>query len=257
MEGIARRRRRPAVLVLIGSLFLAPVATPAAVAATGPVAEAWTLFQTFHEDLSRIDRAREILEGALSREPSLEGLLLLAWVHLEWADLRARTPDEKLAGYERGRDIAKRAIGLAPGSPEAHLWYAANLGRWAITKGKLRAAFLISTLREEIDTVLRLDPDNVGGLALAGTFYLETPGFLGGDVGRAESYQRKAIALDPHFTRARIELGRVLIDRGRYAEARRELQQVIDERQPTYVASWTVRHRPLAERLLSEIRGKS
>ncbi len=180
MEVVARRRRGPAVVALMGVLLLAPVATPGAVAATGPVAEAWTLFQTFHEDLSRIDRAREILESALSREPSLEALLLLAWVHLEWADLRARTPDEKLAGYERGRDIAKRAIGLAPGNPEAHLWYAANLGRWAITKGKLRAAFLVSTLREEIDTVLRLDPNNVGGLALAGTFYLETRGSWAG-----------------------------------------------------------------------------
>jgi hypothetical protein len=62
--------------------------------------------------------------------------------------------DAKLASYERGRDVAKRAIEMAPRSPEAHLWYAANLGRWAVTKGKLQAAFLLSTLRQEIQTVL-------------------------------------------------------------------------------------------------------
>jgi len=237
------------------------VATPsrAAVSAptSGPVAEAWTLFQSFHEDLARIDRARGVLEDAVRREPSLDALLLLAWVHLSWADLRAKTLEDKLAGYERGRDVAKRAIELAPRSPEAHLWYAANLGRWAIAKGKLRAAFLLSTLRGEIDTVLALDPNHVGGLALAGSFYLETPGFLGGDLDRAEAYERKALALDPHFTRARVELAKVLIERGRYAEARRELQQVLDETQPSYLADWAIRHKPTAARLLAQIRDRA
>jgi tetratricopeptide (TPR) repeat protein len=137
------------------------------------------------------------------------------------------------------------------------LWYAANLGRWAITKGKLRAAFLLSTLREEIHTVLELDPDYVPGLALAGSFYLETPGMFGGDVQRAEGYLRRALALDPHFTRARVELARCLIHQGRYGEAREELQRVVDEPRPSYRADWIVRHRPTAQRLLGEIRARS
>lgn len=248
---------RCALLAL--SLALVPAAGRAAtpVPASGPVAEAWGLFRGFHEDLARIDHARELLERTVAREPSLEALLLLAWVHLSWADLRARSTDDKLAGYERGRATARRAIELAPKNPDAHLWYAANLGRWAIAKGKLRAAFLLSDLRKAIETVLELDPKHVGGLALAGSFYLETPGLLGGDVARAEDYERKALALDPHFTRARVELAKCLIDRGRYAEARRELQQVLDETQPSYVADWVVRHKPTAERLLAQIRGKS
>jgi tetratricopeptide (TPR) repeat protein len=225
--------------------------------ATGPVAEAWALFSTFHEDLARIDRSRALLEDAVRRDPSLEALLLLSWVHLTWADLRAGTADEKLAGYERGRDIAKRAIEQAPRNPEAHLWYAANLGRWAIARGKLRAAFLIGTLEEEIQTILALAPNHVGGLSLAASFYLETPGMLGGDVAKAETHARKALALDPHFTRARVELARVLIEQRRYAEARRELQLVVDEPRPSYVADWVVRHRPRAQRLLAEIRDKS
>jgi tetratricopeptide (TPR) repeat protein len=248
--------------VAVAFLIALGGASPAARAATpppasGPVAEAWALFQSFHEDLARIDRAREILEGAVARTPSIEGLLLLAWVQLAWADLRARSSEEKLAGYERGRDAAKRAIELAPRNPDAHLWYAANLGRWAITKGKLRAAFLLSDLKRAIETVLELDPNHVGGLALAGSFYLETPGFMGGDVAVAERYERKALSLDPHFTRARVELAKCLIDQRRYGEARRELQQVLEEPQPSYLADWVVRHKPLAERLLAQIRDKS
>jgi tetratricopeptide (TPR) repeat protein len=246
-----------AVTLLVGGA-LAPSAVGAVTPPTaGPVGEAWALFSGFHEDLARIDRSRALLEDAVRREPSLEALLLLSWVHLTWADLRAGTPDEKLAGYERGRDIARRAIELAPRNPEAHLWYAANLGRWAIARGKLRAAFLLGTMAEEIQTILTIDPNHVAGLSLAASFYLETPGLLGGDLDKAATYARKALVLDPHFTRARVELARVLIEQQRYAEARRELQQVVDEPRPSYVADWVVRHRPRARRLLDQIRDKS
>ena len=237
------------------------LSSPASAGATTPppsssVQEAFKMLTTFHEDRARLDRARELLESEVARAPSLNALLLLSWAHLTWADYRADTIDAKLASYERGRDVAKRAIDLAPRSPEAHLWYAANLGRWAITKGKLRAAFLLSTLRSEIDTILEIDPNHVPGLALAGSFYLETPAMFGGDVPRAEGYLRKALSLDPHFTRARLELSRCLIAQGRYDEARAELKRTVDERQPSYPADWVMRHRPTAERLLGEIRSR-
>jgi tetratricopeptide (TPR) repeat protein len=226
-------------------------------ALTGSAAEAWTLLTNFHEDRARLDRARDLLQTEVERTPTLEALVLLSWAHLAWADHRAPTTEAKLTSYERGRDVAKRAIELAPRNPDAHLWYAANLGRWAITRGKLRAAFLVSTLKGEIDTILEIDPNHVPGLSLAGSFYLETPGMFGGDVARAEGYLRRALALDPHFTRARVELARCLIHQGRHREAREELQRVVDEPRPSYRADWVVRHRPTAERLLAEIRAKS
>jgi tetratricopeptide (TPR) repeat protein len=256
------RRLGRAVIAGASSTALAVVlALASPVGATTPppspsVQEAWKMLNTFHEDRARLDRARDLLESEIARTPTLNALLLLSWAHLAWADYRASTTDAKLASYERGRDVAKRAIDLAPRSPEAHLWYAANLGRWAITKGKLSAAFLLSTLRGEIDTILELDPNHVPGLALAGSFYLETPAMFGGDVPRAEGYLRKALSLDPHFTRARLELSRCLIAQGRYDEARGELKRVIDERQPSYPADWVMRHRPTAERLMGEIRAR-
>jgi tetratricopeptide (TPR) repeat protein len=255
---LAMRRAALAALLCGLALLLADAATaaPPAPPPSGPILEAWKNITSFHEDLARIDRARDLLETEVARAPSLEALLLLSWVHLIWADYRAPNIDAKLASYERGREVARRAIDMAPRSPEAHLWYAANLGRWAITKGKLRAAFLLSTLKQEIQAVLELDPNHVPGLALAGSFYLETPAVFGGDVPRAEGYLRKALSQDPHFTRAGVELARCLIAEGRYDEAREQLKRVIDERQPSYIADWVMRHRPTAERLLAEIRTK-
>lgn len=252
-----RTRRAAQASALVLSLVVAAPLGKSVFATADSVREARELFQRYDEDLGRIDRAREILERVVTQDPSVEALVLLAWVYLAWADLRATSPEEKLAGYERGRDVAKRAIELTPRSAEAHLWHAANLGRWAIHKGKLRAAFLLSTLREEIRIILELAPNHPAALSLAGSLDLETPGFLGGDLVRAEAYQRKALAADPHFTRARVELARCLIAQRRYGEARRELRQVLDETQPSYYADWAVRHRRAAERLLGEISEKS
>jgi len=248
-------------LALAGLLALLPIggaaaATPPPRGASGSLLEAWNNITTFNEDLARIDRARDALEREVAHSPSLDALLLLSWAYLAWGDYRAPSPDARIASYERGRDVAKRAIDIAPRSPEAHFWYAANLGRWAVARGRVQAALVLSTLRQEIQTVLELDPNNVPGLAVAGSFYLETPSILGGDVPRAEGYLRKALSLDSHFTRARLELARCLIAQGRYDEARQELVTVIEERQPSYIADWVMRHRPTAERLMAEIRAK-
>ena len=40
-----------------------------------------------------------------------DALLLLAWVHLTWADFRARSTDDKLVGY----DFASGAFGWTRG----------------------------------------------------------------------------------------------------------------------------------------------
>jgi tetratricopeptide (TPR) repeat protein len=246
---------RPARVFCAVVALTASFPPAAAGAASAPVAQAWATVQTYHEDPARIDRARDQLERLVAQSPALEPMLLLAWAHMAWGDHRATTTEAKLASYARGREVAQRAIERWPRSPDAHFWSAANLGRWAVTKGKLRAVFLLSTLKEEIRTVLTLEPNHVPGLALAGSIFLETPRILGGDVPRAESYLRKALTLDPHFTRARVELARCLVERRRYDEAREELRRVIDEPQPRDLADWILEHRPDARHLLSEIGG--
>src|SRR5262249_14245602 len=138
--------RRCLGFALAGSLALLPLgnaaaATPPPRAATGSLLEAGNNITTFNEEPARIERARDALEREVARTPSLDALLLLSWAYLAWGDYRAPNPDARIASYERGRDVALRAIEIAPKSPEAHFWYAANLGRWAVAKGRLQAAF--------------------------------------------------------------------------------------------------------------------
>jgi len=83
-----------------------------------------------------------------------------------------------------------------------------------------------------------------------------TPRIAGGDREKAEAAFRKALEIDPHFTNARLDLARVLIASGRAADARRELQHILDEKSPQNVADWTVKDAPRARQLLESLKGK-
>jgi tetratricopeptide (TPR) repeat protein len=183
-------------------------------------------------------------------------MVMLSYVHFLYGDVRASTTEDKLAAYDRGREIGKRAVELAPRNPEAHVWYGINTGRWGLTKGVMRSLFLLPTVRQEVDATLALDPQNLRALALSGNVFLEVPGLFGGDREKAEQQFRRALELDPRFTVARVDLARVLIATRRYADARRQLQRVIDEPTPNSVADWTVKDLPRARELLESIKGK-
>ena len=243
---------RAAVLLLVASLVLAP----STALGQSPVESARALVARYHEDPSLIDRARALLEAALARDRQVDTMVMLAYVHFLYGDVRATTTEDKLAAYDRGREIAKRAVELAPRNPEAHVWYGINAGRWGLTKGVMRSLFLLPTVRQEADTTLELDPKNLRALALSGNVFLEVPGLFGGDRVKAEQQFRKALEIDPHFTVARVDLARVLIAGARYAEARQELQRVVDERAPNNIADWTAKDLPRARQLIESLKGK-
>jgi tetratricopeptide (TPR) repeat protein len=247
-----RRAGRRACLLM--ALLL--VVAPSAARGQTPAESARALVARYHEDPAAIDRARDLLEAALKRDSRVDTMVMLSYVHFLVGDVRATTTDDKLAAYDRGREIGKRAVELAPKNPEAHVWYGINTGRWGLTKGVMRSLFLLPTVREEVDATLALDPKNLRALALSGNVFLEVPGLFGGDKDKAEQQFRKALEIDPRFTVARVDLARVLIATGRNAEARRELQRVIDEKAPNNIADWTVKDLPRARQLLESIKGK-
>jgi predicted Zn-dependent protease len=118
----------------------------------------------------------------------------------------------------------------------------------------VRSLFLLPTVQEEIQTVLALDPKFTAVYSLAGNVYYEVPGLLGGDLNKAEEMFRKGLELDPKFTGMRVGLAKTLIKRGRIAEARRELQAVLDEKEPRNLADWTVKDTRDARALLESVK---
>ena len=244
-------RSRP---LLVVALVLA--AASAAWAQT-PVEAARALVARYHADLAGLDRARDLLDASLAKDRQVDTMVMLSHVLFLIGDVRAATPEDKLAAYDRGREIGRRAVELAPKSHDAHLWYAINTARWGETKGVLRSLFLLPTIREELGILLELDPRSVRAHILAGNVLLEVPGFAGGDRAKAEEHFKKALEVDPRFTNARVDLARVYIADARYADARRELQKVVAETRPTVVADWTVKDAPRARKLLESIKDRT
>jgi tetratricopeptide (TPR) repeat protein len=240
------------VLVTVVALLL--VALPAV--ADTPAETARTMIARYDQDLTRIERARDLLEAALTKERRVDTLVTLSYVYFLLGDIRAKTDDEKLAAYDRGRKLGERAVELAPRDEEAHLWYGINTGRWGQTNGILQSLALLPTVKKEIEIILELNPQSVRGRSLAGNVLMEVPGLLGGDRAAAEKQFRRGIEHDPHFTSIRIDLARLLIGDGRYDEARKELTRVLDEKTPRYIADWTVKDRPRATELLESLKDK-
>lgn len=82
------------------------------------------------------------------------------------------------------------------------------------------------------------------------------PGLLGGDLGKAEEMFRKGLELDPRFTGMRVGLAKTLIKKKRIAEARRELEAVLVEKEPRNLADWTLKDSREARALLESIKGR-
>jgi predicted Zn-dependent protease len=181
-------------------------------------------------------------------------LVALSQISFVWADVRAKTQEDKLQAYDRGRQAAKKVVDADPKHIVARFWFATNTARWGQTNGVVRSLFLLPDVQREIRAILDLDPGFTPVYALAGNVYYEVPGLLGGDLARAEEMFRKGLDLDPKYTMLRVGLGKTLIKRGKADEARRELTAVIGETAPRNLADWTVKDVPEARRLLDGMR---
>src|SRR6185295_1863461 len=109
-----------------GSLAVVAIVLVAAWAAWAqtPVEAARALVARYHEDPAALDRARDVLEAALAHDRRVDAMTMLSYVQFLIGDVRATTAEAKLAAYDRGREIGRRAVELAPKNHDAHLWYA-------------------------------------------------------------------------------------------------------------------------------------
>jgi tetratricopeptide (TPR) repeat protein len=237
----------------LGVVLALALLAPATLGADGSVTAARALLLAWHEDPARIDRARTLLEGAAATSAGPDTLVELARVWFLVGDFRRLGDAERAAAYEHGIEVARRAIAAAPRSDRAHLWLALNSGRLAEIRGVLRALPLVNTVREESQTVLRLNPNSVEGLVLAASLAAELPNLLGGDRTKAEGLFQRALAIEPTHTGGRLELARLYLATRRWRDAERELQRIVVEPAPSDRPRWTVSEQPRARALLAEL----
>ncbi|MDH4210952.1 MAG: hypothetical protein OEV79_05845 [candidate division WOR-3 bacterium] len=214
------------------------------------------LYETRHLDDTNLSKSASILEGIVESDPkNVRALYELSKVCFFLGD-EAEEKDAKLKLFYKGRDYGESAIELDEESPDAHFWYMVNVGRVGQTKGVLNSLVLVPTVREEINTVLELDPKHTGALDAQAMLYYELPGLLGGNLNKSIESLDKAIALDSNYTLLYVDMAKVYIKKKNYEKARWYLGRAVEIETPTYEADHVLDDKPEAIELLEEIKDK-
>ena len=142
-----------------------------------------------------------------------------------------RAPEAERKGLlEAGIGAGRTAVALEPNRPEGHFWIAANMGALAESFGMRQGLKYRGDIKNELLIVLKLDPAYQHGSAdrALGRWYFKVPGLFGGSNTKSEEHLRKSLTYNPNSSSSHFFLAETLIDMGRTADARAELQQVID-----------------------------
>ncbi|MEQ1759235.1 MAG: TRAP transporter TatT component family protein [Vicinamibacterales bacterium] len=137
--------------------------------------------------------------------------------------------NERRAHYERGIAAAMKALELEPMRPEGHFWVAANMGAMAESFGLRAGIRYRGPIKDELETVLRLDPAYEGGSAdrALGRWYFRVPGLFGGSNEKSVEHLQAALKYKPESTATHFFLAETLLEMKRTEEARAALETVI------------------------------
>jgi tetratricopeptide (TPR) repeat protein len=81
--------------------------------------------------------------------------------------------------------MAEKALALDPQNSFYHLWLGRAMGRKAEQANPITAFGLARKVKAEFERAVALDGNNLAARSDLSDFYLEAPGFLGGDKGKA------------------------------------------------------------------------
>ncbi len=112
-----------------------------------------------------------------------------------------------IGDWDRGISACEKAIAIAPNNSRYHMWLGRIYGEKANEVVFFKAASLAGKVREEFETAVRLDPNNVDARSDLGEFYLEAPGIVGGGRDKAEAQVTVLATLDPakaHYLNGRM-----------------------------------------------------
>jgi tetratricopeptide (TPR) repeat protein len=203
-------------------LYICVLAGPAA-------AQSPDALYTDRANLASAQRAADLWSAALAADPkNFDAAWKVARANY-W--LGGHAPEaERRAFFERGITAGQTAAALQPQRPEGHFWTAANMGSLAESFGLRAGLKYRKPIKDELETVLRIDPAFQQGSAdrALGRWYFKVPSLFGGSHKKAEEHLRTSLKFNPNSTASHFFLAEVLVDDDQKEAARAELQAVLD-----------------------------
>jgi len=219
-------------IALLGTVGLVDGQAPAAVTPLATAASAPSNPEALYaarEDLPSARRAAVIWAERLKQNPrDFESAWKLARARY-WLGGHAPEAERKQL-FEDGIAAGRTAVAVEPNHPEGHFWIAANMGALAESFGMSQGLKYRGTIKDELLTVLNLDPAFQEGSAdrALGRWYYKVPGLFGGSKQKSEEHLKRSLKYGPDSTASHFFLAETLFDQHRRDEARVELQRVID-----------------------------
>ena len=145
----------------------------------------------------KADEALHTLNATVAQDPNdarAYHLLSRVYFHLELWDNAVR--------------MAEKAVALDPQNSAYHLWLGRAMGRKAEDANPLTAFGLARKVKTEFERAVALDANNLPARSDLSDFYLEAPGFLGGDKSKAKLQADYIAKHDPalaSYVYARVE----------------------------------------------------
>lgn len=209
------------------------------------------------ESVQNLEQRLQNLLAEKERQASDPAILVkLADLYLDLGDEAYQDKVKRRAAYEEGAKFARQAIDLQERNADAHYLYAANLGSAAQLKGTMASALTVRDLKAHVRRALELNGNHAPALHMMGMMMEELPWLLGGDADAALTYLKRAVAADPAYIHARLDLAKVYLKRHASDEARRELQVIVEGPEPAALSAGARRYREEAVSLLNTLRAR-
>jgi len=211
-----------------------------------------------YRDRERVEsatRAAAIWRDRLAKDPKdFESAWKLARAEY-WLGTNGLPENDRKPALEAGIAAGQKAVSINGAKPDGHFWIAANMGALAESFGLRQGIKYRGTIRDELETVLKIDPAYLDGSAdrAIGRWYYKVPGLFGGDKKKSEQHLRKALTYNPKSVITRLFLAETLIELDRKPEATRELEAAIAAPEDPEWAPEDRRFKQQAKALLAKI----
>lgn len=183
---------------------------------------------TFGENTERDKQSLALIEQAIvSNSADYQWLWRAARGYYHVGEEAAK--NEKQAYFQKGINVAQRAVAAEPNAVEGHFWLAANYGGYSEQIGALKALQTVKKIRAEMETVLKLNDryQDAGAYLALGEMDKELPRIVGGNLSRAITRLETGLKIAPHNLEIKLALAEAYNEDGRKEDARRQLQEIL------------------------------